>query len=245
MSKSDEAGALVVERRRFLNLAALGGAAVLLGAMGPLGAVHAGEAPRAGEKAPGPLPWPENALEPYLSARTISFHYGKHHAAYAAKTAQLTAEAGLADLTLEEVIKKTAGDPALAGLFNNAAQNWNHSFYWKSMKPRGGGLPPQALLERLDRDLGGFSKFAEAFSSAALGRFGSGWAWLVRDGDKLRVISTANAETPLALGLKPLLTIDVWEHAYYLDYQNRRADYIKVFLDKLVDWDFVAANAAG
>src|SRR5690606_8755622 len=140
--------------------------------------------------------------------------------------------------SLEDIIKKVAGDASQAGVFNNAAQVWNHTFYWHSMKPGGGGEPTGQLMDRIKDGFGDFGKFTEAFKTAAATQFGSGWAWLVLDGEKLTIEKTANADTPLAHGKKPLLTIDVWEHAYYLDFQNRRPDYISTFLDKLVNWDF-------
>ncbi len=191
------------------------------------------------------LPWADNALEPVISARTISFHYGKHHQAYVTNLNNLVKDTDLAAMSLEDIIKKTAGDSAKAGVFNNAAQVWNHTFYWNSMKPGGGGAPGGDLKAKIDADLGGFDKFKEAFSQAALTQFGSGWAWLALKDGKLTVVKTPNAETPLATGAKPIITIDVWEHAYYLDYQNRRADYIKDWLDKLANWDFAAKNLAG
>lgn len=188
------------------------------------------------------LPFAEDALEPYYSARTLSFHHGKHHKAYVDNLNKLIAGTELESKTLEEIILIAAGDAARAGLFNNAAQVWNHTFFWHCMKPGGGGKPAGDLAARIDATFGGFDKFAEQFKAAAVGRFGSGWAWLVLDGGELKIVSTPNAETPLAKGQKALLTVDVWEHAYYLDYQNRRPDFVQAFLDHLVDWDFVAAN---
>ncbi len=190
------------------------------------------------------LPYSQDALEPHISANTLSFHYGKHHNAYVTNLNNLTKDSPLADKSLEDVIAETAGDPARAGIFNNAAQVWNHTFYWNSMSPNGGGRPSGDLAARIDADLGGFDKFAESFKTAAATQFGSGWAWLVLNGGKLEVVKTGNADTPIAHGMTPLLTIDVWEHAYYLDYQNRRPDYIATFLEHLVNWDFAAANLA-
>ena len=190
------------------------------------------------------LPWAADALEPHYSARTMSFHYGKHHNAYVTNLNKLIADTPLAEMTLEQIIKAVADDPAKAGVFNNAAQVWNHTFFWHSMKPGGGGRPGGALAARLDEAFGDIDKFAEQFKATAAGRFGSGWGWLVLDGGALKVMSTANADTPLAHGLTPLLTVDVWEHAYYLDYQNRRPDFIQAFLDHLVNWEFVAENLA-
>jgi len=190
------------------------------------------------------LPWAADALEPHYSARTMSFHYGKHHNAYVTNLNKLIADTPLAEMTLEQIIKAVADDPAKVGVFNNAAQVWNHTFFWHSMKPGGGGRPGGALAARLDEAFGDIDKFAEQFKATAAGRFGSGWGWLVLDGGALKGMSTANADTPLAHGLTPLLTVDVWEHAYYLDYQNRRPDFIQAFLDHLVNWEFVAENLA-
>jgi superoxide dismutase, Fe-Mn family len=190
------------------------------------------------------LPWAEDALEPYTSAKTISFHYGKHHKAYVDNLNKLVAGTDLEHKTLEEVILAAKGDPAKAGMFNNAAQVWNHSFFWNCMKPGGGGAPQGQVAERINAVFGAYDKFAEQFKAAAVGRFGSGWAWLVLENGALKIVSTPNAETPLAQGQQALLTVDVWEHAYYLDFQNRRPDFVQAFLDHLVNWDFVAANLA-
>jgi Fe-Mn family superoxide dismutase len=191
-----------------------------------------------------PLPWAEDALEPVTSARTISFHYGKHHRAYVDNLNKLVAGTDLENRSLEEVIGAVAGDPAKAGVFNNAAQVWNHSFFWQSMKPGGGGAPSGALAAKIDATFGGLPAFVEQFKAAAVGRFGSGWAWLVDDAGSLKIVTTPNAEMP-APPVKPLLTCDVWEHAYYLDFQNRRPDFVQAFWDSLVDWDFAAGNFAG
>jgi Fe-Mn family superoxide dismutase len=191
-----------------------------------------------------PLPWAEDALEPVTSARTIGFHYGKHHRAYVDNLNKLVAGTELENRRLEEVIGAVAGDPAKAGVFNNAAQVWNHSFFWQSMKPGGGGAPSGALADKIDATFGGLPAFVEQFKAAAVGRFGSGWAWLVDDAGALKIVTTANAEMP-APPVKPLLTCDVWEHAYYLDFQNRRPDFVQAFWDSLVDWDFAARNFAG
>ena len=188
------------------------------------------------------LPYAKDALAPHISARTLEFHHGKHHAAYVANTNKFIAGTELADKPLEEIILAAAKAPDKKGLFNNAAQVWNHTFLWHSMAPNGGGKPKGAIAARIDQDLKGYEAFAEAFAAAAVGQFGSGWAWLVLDGGTLKVEATANADTPLAHGRTPLLTCDAWEHAYYLDYQNRRPDYVKTFLDKLVNWDFANAN---
>ncbi len=188
------------------------------------------------------LPYATDALEPYMSARTFEFHYGKHHAAYVTNLNKLTEGTDMASMSLEEVIKASFGDPAKAGIFNNAAQVWNHTFFWSSMKPGGGGAPSGMLAEKIDRAFGSFDKFKEEFKTAATTQFGSGWAWLVSDAGTLKITKTSNAENPLVHGQVPLLTIDVWEHAYYIDYQNRRPDFIQTFLDSLVNWDFVAQN---
>jgi Fe-Mn family superoxide dismutase len=186
------------------------------------------------------LPYPKGALVPFISKRTISFHYGKHHRGYVDKLNQAIPGTGFEKMELEEIIKAAAKKPQHQKIFNLSAQVYNHTLYWKSMKRRGGGSPKGKLAERLNGDLGGITGFRKAFLDAALGQFGSGWAWLVEDQGKLKVTKTANADTPLAHGQKPLLVIDVWEHAYYLDYQNRRKDYVLAFLDRLLNWDFVA-----
>ncbi|MGY2710011.1 superoxide dismutase [Thermostichus sp. MS-CIW-28] len=187
------------------------------------------------------LPYPADALKPYMSAETFSFHHGKHHAAYVANLNKLIEGTDLANKSLEEIIKATFGDPNKAGIFNNAAQVWNHTFFWESMKPGGGGAPTGPIADKINADFGGYDKFAEAFKTAAATQFGSGWAWLVLDNGTLKVTKTPNAENPLVHGQTPLLTLDVWEHAYYLDYQNRRPDFISAYLEHLVNWD--AANA--
>ncbi len=189
-----------------------------------------------------PLPYAENALEPVISANTLSFHYGKHHRAYVDNTNKLIAGTDLVNLSLEELIRAVAGKPDKAGIFNNAAQTWNHTFYWHSLRPNGGGEPPAALKQAIEAAFGSFQKFKEELANAAVTQFGSGWAWLVRDGETLKVVKTGNAETPLVTGMQPLLTIDVWEHAYYLDYQNRRADYVNAVIDKLLNWEFALQN---
>jgi len=188
------------------------------------------------------LPYAEDALEPYYSAKTISFHYGKHHKAYVDNLNKLIAGTELESKGLEEIILAAAGDPARVGIFNNAAQVWNHTFFWHCMKPGGGGKPAGAVAAAIDAAFGSYEKFAEQFKATAVGRFGSGWGWLVLEGGALKLVSTPNAETPMTKGQKALLTVDVWEHAYYLDYQNRRPDFVQAFLDHLVNWDFVAEN---
>ncbi len=191
------------------------------------------------------LPYAETALDPVISADTLRFHYGKHHQAYVNNLNKLLEDSeSLASLSLEELIRETVNDPARKGIFNNAAQTWNHTFYWHSMRQGGGGQPSGALKERIEADFGGVDQFRTAFKQAATSQFGSGWAWLIVDNGKLDVVNTGNAMTPVAEGKKPLLTIDVWEHAYYLDYQNRRPDYVDAWLAKLVNWEFAARNLA-
>ena len=184
------------------------------------------------------LPWQENALEPVISARTIGLHYGKHHATYVKKLNELVAGTRYAELPLEQVIAATAGNAETAKIFNNAAQTWNHTFFWDCLRPGGGGQPPRELARTLEQSFGDYSRFKEKFAQAAVDQFGSGWAWLVAGGDKLEVISTSNAQTPIAMGATPILTIDVWEHAYYVDYENRRPDFVNAVIDKLLNWDF-------
>jgi superoxide dismutase, Fe-Mn family len=190
------------------------------------------------------LPYDLDALEPHISRATLEFHHGKHHAAYVTNLNNLVAGTDLEGKSLEETITDVAGDAAKAGIFNNAAQVWNHSFYWQCIKAGGGGAPSGELAAKIDADFGSFDAFKEQFKTAGATQFGSGWAWLVLDNGTLKVTKTANADLPLAHGQKALLTMDVWEHAYYLDYQNRRPDYMGTYLDKLVNWDFVAANLA-
>lgn len=189
-----------------------------------------------------PLPYTENALEPVITARTMSFHYGKHHQGYVDNLNKLIADTNYADLSLEQIIAKAAGKPKKAAIFNNAAQIWNHTFYWQSLTPNGGGEPPTALKQRIEADFESVEACKKELTAAAVSQFGSGWAWLVLKGDKLKVVKTANAEVPLTTGIKPLLVIDVWEHAYYLDYQNRRADYVNAVLDNLINWEFALQN---
>ncbi len=193
-----------------------------------------------------PLPFPTDALEPYgMKAETFEYHYGKHHKAYVDNLNKLVADKPeLANKSLEEVIQASFKDPALVGVFNNAAQVWNHTFFWNSLKPGGGGQPTGDLASKIDSSFGGYDKFREAFSNAAATQFGSGWAWLVDDNGTLKITKTPNAENPLAHGQKALLTLDVWEHAYYIDFRNARPAFIQNFLDQLVNWDFVAANLA-
>jgi Fe-Mn family superoxide dismutase len=188
------------------------------------------------------LPFDKNALEPYISARTFEFHHGKHHKAYVDNTNKLIEQTDLAGKDLETIIKIAAKDPEKKGLFNNAAQIWNHSFFWQCLKPGGGGKPGGRIADMIDQDLGGYDKFAADFKTAGATQFGSGWAWLVKKNNKLAILQTANADTPITQEILPLLVVDVWEHAYYLDYQNRRPDFLQTFLDRLINWDFVNAN---
>ncbi len=188
------------------------------------------------------LPYADSALAPVISANTIGFHYGKHHKGYVDNLNKLAAGTKFAELTLEEIITATAGKADDAAIFNNAAQAWNHAFYWRSLMPKGGGEPPAALKLKIDAAFGNLDGCKKELAAAATTQFGSGWAWLALDGGKLKVVKTGNADSPLTKGMKPLLTIDVWEHAYYLDYQNRRADYVSAVLEKLINWEFAAAN---
>ena len=200
-------------------------------------------------KATGPftlpkLPWDEGALDPAISARTIGLHHGKHHKAYVDKLNELVAGTPFADMPLEQVVRMTAGDKANQKIFNNAAQAWNHAFFWNCLTPKG-GKPSGALGKRLDADLGGLDAFAKAFEKTAVECFGSGWAWLVDRDGKLEIVATHNAGTPLTTGATPLLTLDVWEHAYYVDYENRRPEYAKAVIAKLLDWEFAAQQLEG
>jgi Fe-Mn family superoxide dismutase len=185
------------------------------------------------------LPFAIDALEPHISAETLQFHHGKHHATYVDKLNGLIAGTEFESATLEEIIQRSSG-----GIFNNAAQVWNHSFYWNCLSPNGGGVPAAALAEAINRDFGSFDAFKEKFAAAAVGNFGSGWTWLVKnkDGD-LEIVNTDDADNPMTQAYLPLLTCDVWEHAYYIDYRNRRPDYIAAFW-QLLNWDFVASNYA-
>ena len=191
------------------------------------------------------LPYGRGDLAPHISEETLNYHHGKHHQAYVTNLNGLIEGTDLADATLEEIINKAAGDKSKAGLFNNAAQVWNHTFYWHSMKPGGGGKPTGKVAEMIDRDLGGYDQFVKDFKAAGGGQFGSGWAWLVEKDGKLSITKTPNAETPLTeAGVTPILTMDVWEHAYYLDYQNSRPNYMDAFLNSLINWDFANKNLA-
>jgi Fe-Mn family superoxide dismutase len=189
-----------------------------------------------------PLPYDENSLEPVITAKTIGFHYGKHHKGYVNKLNKLIKGTKYAHMSLEKIISEVAGKQDKGALFNNAAQTWNHNFYWKSLSPKGGGKPPAALKQKIEDSFGSLEACKRELAHAAVTQFASGWAWLIKDGDKLRVTSTGNADIPMTQKIKPLLTIDVWEHAYYLDYQNKRADYVNSVIDKLINWEFAAEN---
>jgi len=188
------------------------------------------------------LPYDSAALEPHITANTLSFHYGKHHAAYVKNLNGFVEGTDLKDLSLEEVMKRTSGDAAQKGIFNNSAQIWNHTFYWRSMKPGGGGEPTGAMGSKIAESFGDYGSFKEQFHKAAATLFGSGWAWLCDAGGKLEIMQTKDADSPICHGKKPLITIDVWEHAYYLDFQNRRPDYVTTWLDNLVNWDYAQEN---
>jgi len=192
-----------------------------------------------------PLPFEKNALEPYISSQTLEYHYGKHHNTYVVNTNNLTKETELENISLEDIIMRSVNDSTKIALFNNAAQVWNHTFYWNSLKPNGGGLPNGAVGQKISADFGSYENFVNLFKEAALAQFGSGWAWLVIDNGKLNIIKTTNADTPIAHGIKPILCIDVWEHAYYLDYKNGRADYTNAIIKNLLNWDFANENLAG
>jgi Fe-Mn family superoxide dismutase len=226
----------LVSRRDFLKIGAAGGAIL---ALNQSRNVFAQSSPPLSLPA---LPYAETALEPVISAKTIGFHYGKHHKGYVDNLNKLVAGTELAGASLEEIVKKTGGVPEKQGIFNNAAQVWNHTFYWKSLKPGGGGKPVGELAKKLDAAFGSFENYKKEMAAAALSQFGSGWAWLVVEAGALKVVKTGNADTPLTRGQVPLLTIDVWEHAYYLDYQNRRADYVNAVIDKLLNWEFAQEN---
>jgi Fe-Mn family superoxide dismutase len=224
-------------RREFLNAAT--GAAVGLTVAGLPQTSKA-----ATEHILPPLPYDANALEPIISSRTIGFHYGKHHKAYVDNLNKLVAGTDMAGMPLKEIILATYNKADKVKIYHNAAQAWNHAFYWQSLKPRGGGEPPAALKRKMEASFGSVEACTNELAGAAGIQFGSGWAWLVLDGDKLKAVKTGNADNPMTQGMKPLMTIDVWEHAYYLDHQNRRAEYVKGVIDKLANWDFAAQNLA-
>lgn len=186
------------------------------------------------------LPFAKDALDPHMSSETLDFHHGKHHNAYVTKGNELLGEAGVSADSLEELVKECASKGG--ALFNNVGQHYNHSFFWNSISPTGGGAPSGAIADAINDSFGDFESFKTEFVNNGVGQFGSGWVWLVADGSKLKVVKSANAETPLTDGLKPILVCDVWEHAYYLDFQNRRPDFLTSFIDNLVNWDFANEN---
>ncbi|HEY3178645.1 MAG TPA: superoxide dismutase [Casimicrobiaceae bacterium] len=191
-----------------------------------------------------PLPYPENALEPVMSANTLSFHHGKHHKTYVETLNKLIKGTDYESSSLESIVADTAGKADKAQVFNNAAQSWNHTFFWNCLKRGGGGKPTGIIARKLEADFGGYDNFKKELINACVTQFGSGWGWLVAAGGKLKVVKTRNAEVPFVKGQTPLLTIDVWEHAYYLDYQNRRPDYVEAVIDKLLNWGFAEENLA-
>ncbi len=236
MDRNEKQSKSELNRREFIAASVTAGAAMAMG----VGAAAGGEAaavPFVLES----LPFAENALEPVISARTLSFHYDKHHRGYLNNLNRLIENTPYAKMPLEQIVRETAGKAEATGLFNNAAQTWNHTFYWKSLKP-GGCEVPAELRSKIEADFGSVEACTKALAEAAVTQFASGWAWLVAENGRLKIVKTSNAETPLTQGAKPLLTIDVWEHAYYLDYQNRRADHVAAVIAKLLNWDFAAKN---
>ena len=188
------------------------------------------------------LPYANDALAPYMSSETLDFHHGKHHQTYVTNLNNLVKDTDMKDSSLEQIVVKSSKDSSMAGIFNNAGQHWNHILFWQCMKPNGGGSMPSELESRITSDLGGIDQFKEAFIQAGTTQFGSGWAWLAIDNGKLVVTKSPNASNPLVDGMKPILGCDVWEHSYYIDYRNKRPDYLKAFLDSLVNWEFVASQ---
>ena len=188
------------------------------------------------------LPYAKDALAPHMSAETLDFHHGKHHQTYVTNLNNLIKDTDLQNSSLEEIVIKSSKDSSMAGIFNNAGQHWNHILFWQCMKPNGGGSIPSELEKKLNEDFGSVDKFKEAFIQAGTTQFGSGWAWLAVNNGKLVVTKSANASNPLVDGMKPILGCDVWEHSYYIDYRNKRPDYLKAFLDSLVNWEFVASQ---
>jgi Fe-Mn family superoxide dismutase len=206
-----------------------------------MNAPHPRETGTAGPFTLPALPWGKGALEPVISKRTVELHHGKHHRTYVEKLNELVAGTDLERLTLHEIVKRTHGDAGRVEVFNNAGQALNHAIYWESLVPHA-AKPPAEMRQLLDRDLGGYDAFVAEFTKAATGQFGSGWAWLVLNGGALEILTTSNADTPVTRGMTPLLTIDVWEHAYYLDYQNKRDQHVKAVVKKLLNWEFAAQN---
>ena len=188
------------------------------------------------------LPYANDALAPYMSSETLDFHHGKHHQTYVTNLNNLLKDHELQSSSLEDIVVKSSKDASMAGIFNNAGQHWNHVLFWQCMKPNGGGSIPSELEGRLNSDFGSVEQFKEAFIQAGTTQFGSGWAWLAIDKGKLVVTKSPNASNPLVDGMKPILGCDVWEHSYYIDYRNKRPDYLKAFLDSLVNWEFVASQ---
>lgn len=236
-----ESEVIAPSRRHFLlgTAAALGVAG--LDGMLPRIALAEASSPQPTFQLPA-LPYAEGALDPIISARTVGIHYGKHHQGYLTRVNELVAGTPLASLELQVLIQKVAGDPAQTGLFNAAAQTWNHTFYWNSLKPKGGGKPTGKLLTAIEGAYGNFDTFKDTFVKTAVGVFGTGWAWVVIENGKLKIVGTQDAEVPFTKGQTPLLTVDVWEHAYYLDYQNKRKDYVEAVFNGLLNWDFAAEN---
>ncbi|OUX24166.1 MAG: superoxide dismutase [Pelagibacteraceae bacterium TMED259] len=188
------------------------------------------------------LPYASDALAPYMSSETLDFHHGKHHQTYVTNLNNLVKDSDMQDASLEDVVIKSSKDASMAGIFNNAGQHWNHILFWQCMKPNGGGAMPSELENRISSDFGSVDQFKEAFVQAGTTQFGSGWAWLAIDNGKLVVTKSANASNPLVEGMKPILGCDVWEHSYYIDYRNKRPDYLKAFLDNMVNWEFVSSQ---
>ena len=188
------------------------------------------------------LDYSKSSLSPHMSEETLDLHHGKHHQTYITNLNNLIKDSGLENSSLEEIVKKTSADPSKIGIFNNAGQHWNHILFWKCMKPKGGGALPGKLEKRISSDFGSVDKFKEQFIQAGVTQFGSGWAWLAIDKGKLIVTKTANASNPLVNNMKPILGCDVWEHSYYVDYRNRRPDYLKSFIENLVNWEFVESQ---
>ena len=188
------------------------------------------------------LPYASDALAPYMSSETLDFHHGKHHQTYVTNLNNLVKDSDMQDASLEDIVIKSSKDASMAGIFNNAGQHWNHILFWQCMKPNGGGAMPSELENRISSDFGSVDQFKEAFVQAGTTQFGSGWAWLAIDNGKLVVTKSANASNPLVEGMKPILGCDVWEHSYYIDYRNKRPDYLKAFLDNLVNWEFVSSH---
>ena len=188
------------------------------------------------------LPWAKDALAPTISAETIDYHYGKHHKAYVDNLNKFAAGSKYESMSLEEVVKASQGQASEKKIFNNSAQIWNHTFFWHSLAPKAGGAPTGAVAGAIDKAFGSFADFKTKFSEAAIGQFGSGWAWLVKSGDGLAIETTANADTPFASDKTCILTLDVWEHAYYIDYRNARQKFVEAVVDSLANWDFVGQN---